>query len=93
MKKIFGLIISLLISNFTISQTLLQDTIIDYLSEDVLMTIYTEYGIPEFFSPIEYSLELYRIVYRTIGVQRDSVIASGAMFIPIGLECTTSILS
>ena len=89
MKKIlFNLLIPFCLSS-QITSFELEATWSIYDIQDV----YTFSTLPDYVGEINYEVEAYKVSYLTSDANGDSIIASGAIFVPLNLSCQPPILS
>ncbi|MEO1449388.1 MAG: lipase family protein, partial [Bacteroidota bacterium] len=64
---------------------LVQKTLLESWSQNQIRSAYTQLGLAEFLSPIEYDIDIFKITYYTRAVREDTlIIASGLLVIPKG---------
>jgi len=67
---------------------LISETLIEVFDRERIEEVYQEFGLPEVFCPIDYDVELYKIVYRTAAATGDSTtLASGLLTVPVSTTC------
>ncbi|MEM7369287.1 MAG: lipase family protein [Bacteroidota bacterium] len=66
---------------------LISSQLIGTRTQSEIETIYAQFGIPVFLSPIQYDVDLYKLVYFTPDASGENLtIASGLVMVPVG-EC------
>ena len=81
---VFGLNLKSQIISFELEETW---TILD------VNQTYTNYGIPSIAGEINYEVNGYKVTYWTPDYDGSLVICSGAIFLPVGINCSAPILS
>ncbi len=67
---------------------LISETFLEVFDRERIQEIYLEFGLPELFCPIDYEVELYKVVYRTAAATGDSTtLASGLLTVPVSATC------
>ena len=73
---------------------LIADTLLHQFTISEIEDIYDQQGIPYWAAPIEYEVEVYKIVYKTLDVWGQQLVnASGAVMIPIGYPCDAALIN
>lgn len=93
MKKIVLICCSLLFMTNLKAQQLLSYELIATYSLDQIDSIYFANGIPGIILPSAYGVEAYKVQYSTLDADSLPVLASGALFVPVGPVCQSPLVS
>ncbi|MGQ3015563.1 MAG: lipase family protein, partial [Flavobacteriales bacterium] len=93
MKKILTLA-GLLVSAALYSQHLVSHQFLKSYDNSQIDSIYTSMGLPSMLLPNQYKIDVYRLLYNTVGPDSITpVVASGLMVLPKDKGCGSTILS
>ncbi|MGB1317690.1 MAG: T9SS type A sorting domain-containing protein [Flavobacteriales bacterium] len=95
MNKILALLLLLLTVSFSSfgQGTIVEDTIVLHLDFDDIDNLLAENGIPAGILPINYEVDVHRVVYQTPNVDGTPTTASGLVCLPTGDTCAMPMMA
>ena len=92
MNIYINIILSLISTHYLFGQIISYELSESWSQEEVV-NLYNEYGIPQSAGQINYAVDGYKVLYFTPDYNGELVICSGAMFLPSGIGCSPPVLS
>ena len=82
-----------LVLSIKAQETLVSFELIDSYDTEELQIVRENLDIPEFFIPIDYEVDVYKLIYNTPDPLGNMTIASGAVCIPKNMDCSLPLCS